>query len=162
MAQRPQVRTAELLQKGLGSDNVCSGYFAVGEVSVTSPERNCRGCGQAFRSTDGRRRFCSDQCRRDVTAAALRRRQTQYRTNHPDREYARQTLKNAILLGKMRRCTRCEDCGEKAFTEGHHSDYRKPFFVTWLCRVCHAKLDGGQHFGCGGHARTIRTAGGVR
>lgn len=153
-----------------GSDNVCyrnenkgvSGFNSgivstelqpscAGEgAQVRAHERICRGCGKSFdASADRRRRFCASECQQAAFSASLRRRQAQHRSRFPEREVARQTLKNAILLGKVRRCSRCEECGEKAFCEGHHDDYRKPLFVTWLCRACHARLEDGQHFGCG-------------
>jgi hypothetical protein len=119
--------------------------------------RACRGCLQPFPVIDKRRHFCSDKCQRETFSASLRRRQAEHRAKFPDRIVARQTLKNAILLGKVRRCSRCEECGEKTFTEGHHGDYAKPYYVTWLCRACHASLEDGQHFGCGRekHADTV-------
>jgi hypothetical protein len=146
----------------IGSDNVCNvnqiNDLRDFESVITSPKtqsaepapaRICNGCGEALTSTDRRRRFCSDSCQRTTFLVSLRRRQNEHRAKFPDRVVARQTLKNAILLGKVRRCSRCEGCGEKAFTEGHHDDYAKPFYVTWLCRACHASLEDGQHFGCG-------------
>ncbi len=142
-----------------GSDNVC----LVNQINdlrgsqdrINSPKlqaghpRICRGCQQPFATADGRRRFCSEKCQRITFSASLRRRQTEHRERFPHRVAARQALKNAILLGKVRHCSRCEACGKKAFTEGHHDDYAKPLYVTWLCRACHAGLDGGEHFGCG-------------
>jgi hypothetical protein len=133
------------LQVGEGGEN--------SEPCVES--RICRGCARPFPLTDRRRRFCSEDCQREAFAASLRRRQTEHRHKFPDRVHARQTLKNAIVLGKVRRCTRCEACGAVGHTDGHHTDYSRPFYVTWLCRQCHAGLDDGQHFGCGGHARTV-------
>jgi hypothetical protein len=129
-----------------------------GETSkLGAHARICRGCRQPFTTNDGRRRFCSDECRRQAFSASLRRRQAEHRERYPQRIAARQTLKNAILLGKVRRCTRCEECGAKTFTEGHHDDYAKPFYVTWLCRRCHARLEDGAHFGRGEfkHAETL-------
>jgi hypothetical protein len=119
--------------------------------------RICRGCQQSFGTNDGRRHFCSAECQQKNFSASLRRRQTEHRARFPGRITARQTLKNAILLGKVRRCTRCEECGAKTFTEGHHDDYAKPFYVTWLCRRCHARLEDGAHFGRGEfkHAETL-------
>ncbi len=58
----------------------------------------------------------------------------------PDRRtklYARLTLQRAVKVGKIIRKP-CEVCG-KHETEGHHSDYSKPFDVIWLCRVHHQK-----------------------
>lgn len=149
-----------------GSDNVCYDYENKGlsgfDSRIVSRElqspragesahgvRLCATCTGPLTAVDRRRKFCSEKCQRTAAAASLRRRQAEHRARFPQREVARQTLKNAILLGKIRRCTRCEECGEKAFTEGHHDDYAKPLFVTWLCRTCHASLEDGQHFGCG-------------
>lgn len=111
----------------------------------------CRTCAAFFRRTAQHKRlgYCSDECQLTARRAGLRRRQAEYRTRHLDREHARKALHNAIALGYMRRCSRCEECGEVATTQGHHSDYTRPFCVRWLCRDCHAALDDGQHFGCG-------------
>ena len=118
-------------------------------------QRVCAACATPLMAVDRRVRYCSVACQRKTAAASLRRRQAEHRAKFPERVTARQALKNAILLGKVRRCTRCEECGAKGHTEGHHHDYAKPFYVTWLCRECHAGLDGGQHFGCGGHAERL-------
>jgi len=159
----------------IGSDNVCdvnenkglSGFDSgikssklqvpcAGESSESCAHSPiCRGCSVAFVTSDRRRRFCSEKCQRETAAASLRRRQAEHRQKFPEREHARQTLKNAIVLGKVRRCARCEACGAVGHTDGHHTDYSRPLYVTWLCRSCHAGLDDGQHFGCGGHARTV-------
>ena len=109
----------------------------------------CRVCEITFDSADRRRRFCSDECRNRAAADSNCRRQAQHRQKFPTKELARQALRNAVLLGTIRRPKRCEDCGDVVRVQGHHSDYSRPFYVTWLCRRCHAKLDGGQHFGCG-------------
>lgn len=153
-----------------GSDNVCYvnenkglGGFDTGISSSvlqdppvgesTEPAgfaRNCRACAASFNTFDGRRRFCSDDCRKTAFSASLRRRQAEHRLVAPDADRARQILKNAVNRGMVRRALRCEACGgEGAQTNGHHEDYSRPLFVTWLCRSCHAGLEGGQHFGCG-------------
>lgn len=173
----PQTRTADLFDKSIGADNVWTVYFAGSEMETFAPavenrqvgndaptvaetpvivQRPCRSCGVPFPLSDARRHYCSTECQRVAASASLRRRQAEHRTRFPERETARQALKNAILLGKVRRCSRCEECGERAFTEGHHSDYRRPLFVVWLCRQCHSRLNDGQHFGCGGHAEHLQ------
>lgn len=111
--------------------------------------RNCRACAVPFNTFDGRRRFCSDECYKSAFAVSLRRRQAKHRLVAPGADRARQILKNAVNRGLIRRCTRCESCGAVGQTNGHHSDYSRPLFVTWLCRPCHAGLEDGQHFGCG-------------
>jgi hypothetical protein len=157
-----------------GSDNVCysnenkglSGFdSAINSPKLQDPPRgnsaapagfarNCRRCGTPFNTFDGRRRFCSNECRQTAFAVSLRRRQATHRVGSPDADRARQILKNAVLRGMIRRVTRCETCGRAGQTQGHHSDYNRPLFVTWLCRSCHAALDGGKHFGCGERKRS--------
>jgi hypothetical protein len=53
------------------------------------------------------------------------------REKSPEKEKARQTLRNAIARGEIKRMP-CEVCGKKK-THAHHSDYSKPFDVMWLC-----------------------------
>lgn len=119
------------------------------ELSLDLLLHTCGQCGIVYGTSDGRSHYCGDAC---ATAAKRRygkRCQARYREAHPTREQARQALKNAVLLGKVRRALRCEQCGEVAETEGHHEDYTKPFFVQWLCRTCHSGLGDGRHFGAG-------------
>lgn len=47
------------------------------------------------------------------------------------KEKARQTLRNAVAAGKIKRLP-CEKCG-KVKTHAHHTDYSKPLKVHWLC-----------------------------
>jgi hypothetical protein len=162
----------------IGSDNVCdvnenkglSGFDTVISSTVlqdppvgesTEPAgfaRNCRACAVPFNTFDGRRRFCSDECRKTAFDASLRRRQSKHRLVAPDANRARQILKNAVNRGLIRRCTRCESCGAAGQTSGHHSDYSRPLFVTWLCLSCHAGLEGGQHFGCGESKHALQSS----
>lgn len=166
----------------IGSDNVCEVNLqtvieptvTVTSSVITSPKsksagkggrpelsprlRNCRQCDAAFTTSDSRVRFCSTACGRISFRASLRRRQAKHAERYSERVHARQTLKNAIVLGIVRRCTRCEKCGAVGKTHGHHSDYGRPYFVEWLCSSCHAALDGGLHFGGGklkSHAGTV-------
>jgi hypothetical protein len=111
--------------------------------------RLCKHCAQPFVTDDGRRTACSETCAVATKRSGGAARQSKHRDKHLLRNLARQTLKNAILLGKIRRPDRCEACGELAKVEGHHEDYTRPFWVEWLCRECHAGLDDGRHFGAG-------------
>lgn len=165
----------------IGSDNVCevnlatviepttSGYdsriisteSSAGQGGESSDSvgatRICRQCRTAFALVDARRRFCSDRCQKESFRVSVGLRQAKHAAKHPDKVWARQTLKNAINLGHVRRCTRCEACGERKHTHGHHSDYAKPYYVTWLCSTCHAALEDGQHFGCGREKDGVRS-----
>lgn len=67
-------------------------------------------------------------------ATAIRSQQRQ-REIHPDRIYARETLRYAVASGRMSRGP-CEVCAATP-TDGHHDDYSKPLGVRWLCARCH-------------------------
>jgi hypothetical protein len=56
----------------------------------------------------------------------------------------REQFTAAIRGGRLRRCTRCEVCGDdEAPIEGHHHNYNRPLYVTWLCPDCHSREHGG-------------------
>lgn len=55
----------------------------------------------------------------------------------PERIAARIKLRQAVKAGRIQRKP-CEKCGNKA-SEGHHSDYSKPYDVIWLCRKHHTE-----------------------
>ncbi len=52
---------------------------------------------------------------------------------------ARYKMRNAIRDGKLIPSP-CEVCGELK-VEGHHTDYRKPLFVKWLCHKHHLEAE---------------------
>lgn len=58
------------------------------------------------------------------------------------RDQSRGKFRQALRDGVIRRPVRCEGCGELGPVEGHHHDYQRPLYVSWLCPVCH----GAQHF----------------
>lgn len=62
------------------------------------------------------------------------------RTKFPGKERARARVRQAIKRGDLIRMP-CEICGA-ARTEAHHTDYRKPLEVRWLCFVHHRKEHG--------------------
>lgn len=101
----------------------------------------CAVCAERFVTDDARRTLCSRACRADRRTARGREKSRAHRERHPERELCRQTLKNAVLLGKVRRPDRCESCGTAGFVEAHHEDYARPFFVEWLCKSCHERRD---------------------
>jgi len=43
----------------------------------------------------------------------------------------------AVAQGKIKVMDKCQLCGSKENIEGHHPDYKDPYNVTWLCRLCH-------------------------
>lgn len=129
----------EMLGKRTVSDNESFVTYAGGVAGGLARSCALEGCTGDVPWMDRRRRYCSLKCAQMALRSSNRRSQSRYRFNSPDKERCRQTLKNAILLGKVRRCARCERCGAVGPTEGHHVDYNKPFYVQWLCRSCHHK-----------------------
>ncbi len=51
---------------------------------------------------------------------------------------ARRLARTALEQGKLFR-EKCVYCGDPN-SHKHHSDYKKPLLVVWVCRKCHRKL----------------------
>ncbi|KKL66148.1 hypothetical protein LCGC14_2147870 [marine sediment metagenome] len=63
-----------------------------------------------------------------------------WRLKHPERSKAKNTLKVAVINGKIKKPTICSVCLESQESKqlhGHHDDYSKPLDVEWLCSPCH-------------------------
>jgi hypothetical protein len=60
-----------------------------------------------------------------------------YRDKYPEKYKARNTLRNAVKSGKVKKgkCEVGEEC--KGRMEAHHNDYSKPLEVNWLCQKHH-------------------------
>jgi hypothetical protein len=56
-----------------------------------------------------------------------------------DRVRAGRAVQAAIVSGKLVRPKCCSRCGSGGKIHGHHSDYRKPLLVVWLCTKCHGQ-----------------------
>lgn len=66
--------------------------------------------------------------------------QRKNRSTKPGKYRARAIISNYIRDGKLVRC-QCEVCGnDKA--EAHHTDYRKPLQINWLCFKHHREKHG--------------------
>lgn len=63
-----------------------------------------------------------------------------YHARYPGKYRARKAVGNAISSGRLIRKP-CERCGEPK-SEAHHTDYRRPLFVHWLCRKHHMEAEG--------------------
>lgn len=66
--------------------------------------------------------------------------QRRSRAKFPGKYKARGKINNAIRDGKLIK-NPCEVCGEIK-VEAHHTDYRSPLKVTWLCRKHHMEIEG--------------------
>ena len=65
--------------------------------------------------------------------------QRQIRKRNPGKYRARMAVSNAIRAGRLVRQS-CQECGAKA--QAHHTDYRRPLFVKWLCFKHHRAVHG--------------------
>ncbi len=57
----------------------------------------------------------------------------------PEKIKARRVVRNALIFGILRKHP-CEECGDKK-VEAHHTDYKKPLQVFWLCGKHHKVAD---------------------
>lgn len=58
---------------------------------------------------------------------------------NPEKIKAHHIVSVAIRNNKLTKPLRCEKCGSDNKLLAHHSDYRKPLDVVWLCYSCHKK-----------------------
>lgn len=58
---------------------------------------------------------------------------------------ARSKLKRAVKMGKIKKPKKCPTCKREVPLQGHHTDYTKPYDVTWLCGSCHMKIHGSEN-----------------
>lgn len=59
------------------------------------------------------------------------------RKRYPGKNRARWKVRTALERGKLIRLP-CKKCGAKA--QAHHTDYRKPLEVIWLCTTHHKEI----------------------
>ena len=81
-------------------------------------------------------------CRARRNGRKLPYRRVPKRVGGLSKKEARTQLTSALRNGELRRPSRCEDCGELAPVDGHHTDYQRPLYVVWLCEICHQRAHG--------------------
>lgn len=59
-----------------------------------------------------------------------------------EKKKARGKIIRRVLHGTLTRPEHCQLCWDRGIIEAHHADYRKPLDVVWLCRPCHAYVEG--------------------
>ena len=65
-----------------------------------------------------------------------------YRQKDPEKYRARRILEYALFTKKIVKPKKCVRCGgTKPRIEGHHTDYKQPLKVDWLCSSCHRVAD---------------------
>lgn len=90
---------------------------------------------------DGKRADC-EVCRK---LEALKKTYKKYREQNRHENRARYAVHDAVKSGKLIRAERCEDCGTKTKTQGHHDNYSKKLVVRWFRKEekCRKKSFGG-------------------
>lgn len=118
----------------------------------------CSKCNKKIKEFDrvayyiGTERHYRRQCKKCIRDQAKQWRDTHkeyHRTyeakkkltdNEYKEKYRVRNLLHKALTAKQIKKGVCEMCFANKFIEGHHSDYTKPLYVTWLCRECHKAL----------------------
>lgn len=85
--------------------------------------RKCRYCKYKWEARIKNPRQCPN-CKRQIKYDKI-----------PDKEIAREVARHAIDTGKLMKKP-CEVCGKKK-VHAHHTDYRKPLKIMWLCPKHH-------------------------
>src|SRR3990167_5693582 len=62
---------------------------------------------------------------------------TEWEKKNPEKVVARKKLNYSIRIGKVTKPIGCQNCGRKVRLLGHHTDYKFPLIVEWLCGFCH-------------------------
>lgn len=80
------------------------------------------------------------QCRKKIDAVRpLNGKINVNRKRHPIKYKARAALNNALASGKIKKPKECSKCSaSNVIIHGHHSDYKRPLDVIWVCPECHA------------------------
>lgn len=78
-----------------------------------------------------------------------------YKATKKEKTHARNVFRKALVNGLISRPHICSRCGREATIDGHHTDYRKPLDVQWVCVPCHRKIHE-RLFEQGGFARRGR------
>lgn len=108
----------------------------VTRVNITTKHQRerwlCRDC-----NTDKKRKYrLSEEGKRRIVEASKRA-----YVKHRAKWMARAKVSYAVKKGLIEKPAKCMDCGEEKSLQGHHTDYREPLKVIWLCSGCHADAD---------------------
>lgn len=58
------------------------------------------------------------------------------------KKWSRSTFERAIKYDIIQRPNKCERCMIECKPDGHHTNYKRPLDVQWLCKTCHAQAHG--------------------
>lgn len=112
-----------------GADKPLDGNFYRDARSVGGYMQQCIECKREVQ-----RHYAHTEPGRQV----MFKKDTRKKIVEPDKQDARNKLRNAVRLGKIEKPNTCDRCQTSdSLIEGHHADYSKPFEVDWLCSRCH-------------------------
>lgn len=131
---------------------------------TSSPSRACKLCGKSLAAEDcyvGVKTRCKDchkarmrelrltnpefqerdraRAKQPQRKAMSRQNTIKWRNQHPDAYRAQTAVGNALRDGKLRKDP-CAICGATSHVHAHHTDYKKPLDVRWLCAKCHHRI----------------------
>lgn len=62
----------------------------------------------------------------------------EWKRQNPEKVYAHKQVANALRNGILKNPGECYDCKSKTnYLDAHHTDYKQPLLITWLCPKCH-------------------------
>lgn len=105
----------------------------------------CRDVRQNRRESDTARLYDAVRSKSAKRLEAAKKYTAAIRKIDPVAYVARTAVNNAVRDGRLKRLS-CEFCGGGK-VQAHHSDYRKPLDVTWLCAKCHLRFHAIQNKG---------------
>lgn len=65
---------------------------------------------------------------------------SRWKERYPEKYFAKLKLRGAVLTGKIKPLSLCENCGKEGLTHGHHHNgysLKHLLDVIWLCPKCH-------------------------
>lgn len=63
-----------------------------------------------------------------------------WRMRNKEKAACHQQVVRALKKGKIKKPETCLMCGKNDKLHAHHSDYKKPLEVVWVCPSCHRKI----------------------
>lgn len=138
----PMLSFEQLLKDGYKKCYVCDTvkkleYFSLSTTRNSGRSSCCRECD----AKKSRERRLNDETKLDKPTEEQKEKwrlnEKAMRAKYPEKYKARYLCKSAVKNGTLIKC-RCQVCGEIK-VQAHHTDYSKPYEVTWLCKKHHGE-----------------------
>ena len=101
--------------------------------------RNGSGYGYVCRNCDNMVNQLKYLMDKDTDQYRRRKRRSSkiWHLNNPQKVKVYAKVKSALNSGIIKKPSKCQSCNTESKIHSHHSDYRKPLEVKWLCVICH-------------------------